>query len=205
MRTIGLTGNVASGKTTVADRWREKGVLVIDADRLGHDVLREDRDARAALVGAFGDDIVGPDGAIDRVALGERAFASPEATRRLNAIVHPPLLERLEQALAQARADGRALAVVDAALIFEFGLDARLDLNVLVTAPPPVRAERLRRKGLGERMVERITASQMPDADKAARCDFVIVNDGSLDALRARADEVLDEIEGMDPVTGRHS
>jgi dephospho-CoA kinase len=205
VRTIGLTGNVASGKTAVADRWREKGVLVIDADRLGHDVLREDEAARAALMDAFGGDIVDRDGAIDRSALGERAFASAEATRRLNAIVHPPLLERLEAALAQARADGRALAVVDAALIFEFGLDARLDLNVLVTAPARIRAERLRRKGLGEEMVARIMASQMPDADKAARCDFVLVNDGSLDALRARADEVLEEIAGMDPATGRHS
>ncbi len=202
MLTVGLTGNVAGGKSTVADRWCERGVLVIDADRLGHEVLREDASARAALVEAFGDGIVGPDGTIDRVALGERAFGSAEATERLNAIVHPPLLARLDDALAQARTDGRALAVVDAALIFEFGLDEHMDLNVLVTAPAGIRAERLRHKGLDEERIARIMASQMADADKAARCDFVIVNDGTLDALRDRADEVLNEIEGRDMQPG---
>jgi len=195
MITVGLTGNVASGKTTVADRWREKGVLVIDADRLGHEVLREDRHARTALVAAFGEDILGPEGAIDRVALGTLAFATPETTHRLNVIVHPPLLARLDELLARARAEGRALAVVDAALIFEFGLDVAMDVNVLVTAPPQIRAERLRERGLDEERIARVMASQMPDAEKAAACDFVIVNDGTIEALRARADEVLAAIE----------
>ena len=194
MLTIGLTGNVASGKSTVADRWRERGALVIAADRLGHDVLRDDAAARAALVEAFGDGILGPDGAIDRRALGERAFADPEATDRLNAIVHPPLLTRLDRELAGARAAGREIAVVDAALVFEFGIDAAMDLNVLVISSRGVRAERLRARGLDEARIERIMASQMPDAEKAAACDFVIENDGSIEDLLTRADEVLDAI-----------
>ena len=194
MLTIGLTGNVASGKTKAADRWRERGVVVIDADRLGHEVLREDLAARAALVEAFGQGVLGPDGAVDRGALGERAFADPEATRRLNAIVHPPLLARLDRELAAARAAGHAIAVVDAALVFEFGIDAAMDVNVLVTAPRGVRAERLRARGLDEARIERIMASQMPDAEKAESCVFVIENGGSIEDLRARADEVLDAI-----------
>lgn len=194
MLTVGLTGNVASGKTTVADRWRERGVPVVDADRLGHEVLRDDPGARRVLVEAFGEEILGRDGAIDRAALGERAFATPEATRRLNAIVHPPLLARLDEELTRFESEGRAIAVVDAALIFEFGLDKGLDVNVLVTAPPEVRAERLRKRGLDDERIERVMASQMPDADKASGCDYVIVNDGSIDRLRERADEVLDAI-----------
>ncbi len=205
MITVGLTGNVAGGKTTVADRWRERGVLVIDADRLGHDVLREDLEARAALVETFGEEILGPGGAIDRAALGERAFASRAMTDRLNAIVHPPLLRRLEEELARARREGRAVVVVDAALIFEFGLDRDMDVNVLVTAPPAVRADRLRKRGMDEERIALVMASQTPDADKAAACDVVIVNDGSIDALRARADEALDAIEkGTHTEGGNH-
>ena len=127
MISIGLTGNVASGKTTVAERWREAGVRVIDADRLGHDVLREDESAREALVEAFGEGVLAPDGAIDRALLGERAFADDAGVRRLNAIVHPPLLGRLRAARERAARSGATLVVVDAALIFEFGMEDDLD------------------------------------------------------------------------------
>ncbi|MGH7564397.1 MAG: dephospho-CoA kinase [Gemmatimonadota bacterium] len=190
-----MTGNVASGKTTVADRWREAGVVVIDADRLGHEVLREEPAAKAALVGAFGEGILGADGSIDRTALGERAFASDEGVRRLDAIVHPPLLERLRAGLERAEREGEPFAVVDAALIFEFGLDEDLDAVVLVTAPPELRAERIRQaRGRDDERIERIMAAQLPDAEKVAAGDYVIVNDGSLEELRAAADRVLAEI-----------
>ncbi|MFN2420252.1 MAG: dephospho-CoA kinase [Gemmatimonadota bacterium] len=203
MLTVGLTGNVASGKTTVADRWRERGVAIVEADRLGHDVLREDQAARDALVEAFGTEIVAPDGSIDRSELGSRAFTTPEAIRRLNAIVHPPLLARLERRLDELEREGHEMAMVDAALIFEFGLDRDLDVLVLVTAPTGIRAERLRRgRGFDDDRIERIMASQMPDADKAASCDFVIVNDGSLDELRAQADLVLDAIRDRTTTRG---
>ncbi len=195
MISIGLTGNVASGKTTVAERWREAGVRVIDADRLGHEVLREDEAARSGLVEAFGEEILDRAGDIDRQALGERAFATDAGIRRLNAIVHPPLLERLRAELGRAEMEGEPLAVVDAALVFEFGLDEELDLIVLVAAPKELRAERLRRsRGLDEGRIERIVTAQLPDAEKEAASDYVIVNDGSLEALRAAADRVLADI-----------
>ncbi|MGH7559041.1 MAG: dephospho-CoA kinase [Gemmatimonadota bacterium] len=187
-----MTGNVASGKTTVADTWGEAGVRVIDADRLGHDVLRKGPAVKTALVEAFGEDILGADGSIDRAALGERAFASDEGVRRLNAIVHPPLLDRLRADLDRAEREGEPLAVVDAALIFEFGLDEDLDAVVLVTAPRALRAERIRQeRGLDDERIERIMAVQLPDAEKVAASDYVIVNDGSLEELRAAADRVL--------------
>jgi dephospho-CoA kinase len=204
MMTVGLTGNVASGKTTVADRWRESGVTVIDADRLGHAVLEEDAEAREALVREFGGGILGPDGRIDRSALGEAAFSAPGRIASLNAIVHPPLLERLDRELEQARESGAELAVVDAALVFEFGLGEVLDAIVLVTAPARIREERLREaRGMDAERIARIMETQMPDEEKVEACDYVIVNDGSIDRLRAEADAVLAAIrDSMDEYTG---
>jgi len=202
---IGLTGNVASGKTTVADRWREAGVRVIDADRLGHAVLVEDEAAKEALVAAFGEGILAADGSIDRAALGERAFAADDGVRRLNSLVHPPLLERLRNEIERSRGDEEPLAVVDAALVFEFGMDEDLDAVVLVTTPPEVRAERLRRtRGLDDERIARIMAAQMPDAEKVDRSDYVVVNDGSLEELVAAADRTLTRIRvdfGLDACT----
>lgn len=192
MLTVGLTGNVASGKTTVADRWRESGVTVIDADRVGHAVLEEDAEAREALVREFGDGILAPAGGIDRAALGEAVFSIPGRIATLNAIVHPPLLERLDRELERAREAGAELAVVDAALVFEFGLGEVLDAIVLVTAPARIREERLREaRGMDAERFARIMETQMPDEEKVEASDYVIVNDGSIERLRAEADAVL--------------
>ena len=204
MLTVGLTGNVASGKTTVANRWRESGIRVIDADRLGHAVLEDDAESRVALVAEFGSEILTSDGRIDRRALGEAAFSAPQRIARLNAIVHPPLLERLDGELERARAAGADLAVVDAALVFEFGLGEVLDAIVLVTAPASIREERLREtRGMDAERFARITETQMPDEEKVEASDYVIVNDGPIDRLRAEADAVLAAIrESMDEDSG---
>lgn len=205
MITVGLTGNVASGKTTVADRWRAAGVRVIDADRLGHAVLVEDEAAREALVEAFGEGILAVDGSIDRAALGEKAFAADDGVRRLNAIVHPPLLERLSTEIERAAQTGEPLVVIDAALVFEFGMDDDLDAVVLVTAPRRLRTDRLRKtRGLDDERIARIMAAQMPDAEKEDRSDYVVVNDGSLEDLEAVADRTLARIRadfGLDART----
>lgn len=204
MISIGLTGNVASGKTTVADRWREAGVRVIDADRLGHMVLREDEVAKEALLDAFGEGILAADGSVDRSALGEKAFADDDGVRRLNAIVHPPLLERLRAELERAARTGEPVAIVDAALIFEFGMEDDLDAVVLVTAPATVRADRLRRsRGLDDERIARLMAAQMPDAEKRARSDYVVVNDGTIEELVAAADRTLARIRADFALEGR--
>lgn len=196
MITVGLTGNVAGGKTVVAGRWRDAGVTVIDADRLGHTVLTDDRKVQKTLIEAFGTEIVDRDGSIDRVALGARAFRSPEATARLNAIVHPPLLERLDREIAANRREGHHVVVVDAALIFEFGIPEDLDRIVLVTAPRELRATRLaQQRGLSAERIEELMAAQMPDAEKVDRSDYVIVNDGSIELLLEKADAVLADIQ----------
>jgi len=194
--TVGLTGNIAGGKTVVADRWRDAGVVVIDADRLGHTVLTDDSEAQAALLEAFGTRILDAAGSIDRVALGVRAFRSPHDTARLNAIVHPPLLERLGREIDAAQLEGHDTVVIDAALIFEFGIPEDLDRIVLVTAPRELRAERLvRQRGLSPERIEELMAAQIPDIEKVDCSDYVIVNDGSIELLREKADAVLADIQ----------
>ena len=194
MIAVGLTGNAGSGKTTVAEWWREAGVPIVDADAIGHAVLAEEKGVREPLVRAFGKGILSPDGAIDRARLGEAAFSTSAGIATLNGVVHPPLLERLDAEIEAHARRGAPLVVVDAALIFEFRLDEALDVIVLVTAPAAVRAERLRRRGMSDERIAKLDAAQMPDDEKVAESDLVIVNDGSLDDLRASADRVLAEL-----------
>lgn len=192
MVTVGITGNVASGKTSVAERWRAAGVPVIDADVIGHAVLAGNREVQEELVKEFGGGILDYDENIDRRALAEKAFASSEKTAKLNAIVHPPLLEELDAELAEAREGGHDVVAIDAALIFEFHLEEVLDRVVLVHAPRSLRTDRLEReRGMTREQIERIMEAQLPDAEKAPASDYVIENDGTIDELRDRADTVL--------------
>ena len=199
MLTIALTGNAASGKSTVAQVWREEGVEVIDADLMARDLVDGDRDLRRALAIEFGEHVLEPSanadtGALRRDELARRAFATPERTRALNRLIHPPLMELLEKRLAEARRGNGRLVAVDAALIFELGVEERFDAIVLVTARREARMERLQRRGLDEATIQGLIASQIPDAEKAARADYVLANDGSLDELRAAAHETLARI-----------
>ena len=201
MRTIGLTGGAAAGKSTVAAVWREAGVEVVDADAMARDLLEEDRDLRRALAIEFGEEVLegsasADTGRLRRAELARRAFASPERTRALNRLVHPPLLSRLDERLAQARASGVPLVAVDAALIFELGLESRFDTVVLVTAPEPVRLARLLERGVDEATARGLLASQLPDAVKAERAGCVIANEGTLEDLRNAAAAALEAVRG---------
>lgn len=201
MRTIGLTGGAAAGKSAVAAVWREAGVEVVDADAMARSLLDEDRDLRRALAVEFGEEVLegsaGADtGRLRRAELARRAFASPERTRALNRLVHPPLLARLHERLAQARASGVPLVAVDAALIFELELETLFDEVVLVTAPEPARLACLRERGLDEATARGLLASQLPDAVKAERAGRVIVNDGTLEDLRTAAAAALEAVRG---------
>lgn len=211
--TVGVTGNVGSGKSTVASIWREHGAVVIDADALARELMESDRGLRRTLAIEFGDQILEPSasadvGALRRQELARRAFADPERTQALNRIVHPPLLWLLGRRLVEARRraarspvlppDGVAaqigMVVVDAALIFEVGAEGRFDVTVLVTAPLQARLQRLRARGLDEDLIQGLLGSQMPDEEKLGRADHVLVNDASLDALRQRSLELLARI-----------
>jgi len=225
--TVGLTGNAGSGKSTVARIWQERGAEVVDADALSRDLLDADRELRRQLAIEFGEQVLEPSasadvGALRRAELARLAFASPERTRALNRLVHPPLIALLERRLDAARrrhapgppdgaeddAEGAAgtkpsrwgatgrcgLVVVDAALIFELGVEPLFDRIVLVTAPLEARLERLRARGLDEATISGLLASQTPDSDKAAHAGHVLVNDSSLEYLRAQSLETLARI-----------
>jgi dephospho-CoA kinase len=201
--TIGLTGNAGSGKSSVARVWAERGIEIVDADELAREVVDVDPALRQALALEFGREVLESSsatsvGALRRRELARRAFADPERTRALNAIVHPPLIAllrtRLQAARRRAARGGGGLVAVDAALIFELGVEDLFDVVVLVTAPRETRLGRLRARGLDEATVQGLVGSQIPDADKVARAHHVLVNDASLDALRAEASDLLARI-----------
>jgi dephospho-CoA kinase len=178
---VGVTGGVASGKTTFVQQLVADGpARVIDADRVGHEVL-EEPGVLLALVGAFGDDVLAADGSVVRSALGARAFASDETLQRLNAIVHPPLLARLEKTIAAIAGDAfEGMIVLDAALLVEWDKGAWCDRVVAVLAPPKAQVERLvRERGWSERKAHDLVARQLPNEARAAYADVVLWNDGT--------------------------
>ncbi|HEX6967122.1 MAG TPA: dephospho-CoA kinase [Gemmatimonadaceae bacterium] len=193
---IGLTGNIASGKSTVARRFAERGATIIDADQLARQAVEVGTPALEAIAKRWGSAVLEPDGALDRAALRERVFQNPDELDALNEIVHPEVARLRDEALAQARARGERMVVSDIPLLFERGLVGRFDRIVLVDAPRTLRLERLiRDRGLSPADAMHMIAAQMPAELKRARADYVIENTGTLDELQRRADEVWDALE----------
>ena len=192
---IGLTGGIACGKTTVARRFTERGAHVIDADVLARAVVERGEPAYEAVVRAFGAEVLQPDGALDRAALGAIVFADADARRRLNAITHPAIAARTGKALAEAQRSGRAWVVYDAALIIENKLYAGLAGLVVVFCPPALQLARLmQRSGLSEDEARRRIAAQTDDATRRSVATWAIENDADLATLEARSDEVFDAV-----------
>jgi dephospho-CoA kinase len=207
---VGVTGGAASGKTTFVELLAAGGPSrVIDADRLGHAILRRVEVARA-LAREFGDDVLDAQGAVRRPVLGPRAFATPESLSRLNAIVHPPLLAELDLVLAaHGRTPFAGLVILDAALLVEWDAGDRCDEVVAVLAKPATQVARLMRdRGHSEDEANAIVQRQLPGEVRAAYADIVIENDGTLQefiavaraaagAIRARAAAALGSREGI--------
>lgn len=190
MYVIGLTGGIGSGKTTVADMLREKGAVILSADRLGHQVYRPGTPAWQAVVDAFGRQVLASDGSIDRQKLGAIVFADAEARKRLNAITHPPMREMMRQRLADLASQGTAVAVLEAALLLDAGWDDLVD-EVWVTAlPAAVAAQRIAARGAltYEEALARIRA-QLSDEERIKRADVVIDTDCSLAETRRQVEE----------------
>jgi dephospho-CoA kinase len=191
MLLIGLTGNIGSGKSTVAQLLSERGATIIDADVLARRAVEQGTSAYSAIVERWGTSILAADGLIDRAALRRIVFSEPLELEQLNTFVHPEV-ERMRIALVeQARQRGDRLVVCDIPLLFERNLTAGYDRIVLVDAPRPVRLERLvRERGLRETEAMDMIVAQMPAELKRARADFVIDNAGTLTQLDHRVTEV---------------
>jgi dephospho-CoA kinase len=185
---VGLTGGIASGKSTVSRQLAGLGCQLIDADVLAREVVAPGEPALAAIVEAFGREVLQPDGTLDRARVAAAIFADPAKRKRLEAITHPAILGRRQarlDALAASGFDG--IVVQDAALLIEVGGHAHVDRLVVVYADPTVQRERLmRRDGLARDEAKRRIASQMPLADKAALAHYVIDNSDSPEETAAQ-------------------
>ena len=198
MLLIGLTGNIASGKSTVSREFAERGATVVDADLLARQAVREGTAAYGEIVQRWGDGIVSPDGVIDRGALRRIVFEDPAQLEELNGFVHPEVVRLRNRLIDEARARGDRVVVYDAPLLFERHLVDEFDAIVLVDALRPTRLERIvRDRGLREPEAMDMIAAQMPAELKRARADFVIDNNGTREALAERVHDVWDAIEDL--------
>jgi dephospho-CoA kinase len=188
---VGLTGNIAAGKSTVADLFRRWGATVIDADRLARDAQRPGTPVFNSIVARFGPGVVREDGTLDRAALRERVMSSPSDLAALNAIVHPAVRAAAAALIEAAGHNGAAIVISDIPLLFETENPNRFDAVVLVDAPEPMRRERImRHRGLSAADADAMIAAQMPAAEKRSRSTYVIENDGDLATLEQRARQV---------------
>jgi dephospho-CoA kinase len=180
---VGLTGNIATGKSTVARMLVDLGATVIDADVVAHEVIRAGGPVYAEVVDAFGTEVVGPDGEIDRARLGAKVFAEPEAMRRLEAIVHPAVLAEVAQRVAAAR----STVVVEAIKLIEAGMAEGCDSLWVTTCPAAQQVRRLTdERGLSCEEAERRVCAQPPQEEKLALADVVIDTSGDLAETRAQ-------------------
>jgi dephospho-CoA kinase len=192
MRLIGLTGGIASGKSTFAAALRQLGAAVIDADQLARESVRPGSPALAAIRGTFGDAVLGPGGELDRKRMAALVFADPEARSRLEGIVHPAVRRAVREETIRLASAGETLAFYDVPLLFETGLDREVDCVVVVYAPPGLQKARLvARDGVPESEAEARLAAQMPIEEKARRADVLVDNEGDVAALGAKAAQVL--------------
>lgn len=187
-RVIGLTGSVGTGKTTVARMFAEAGADVIDADRIAHGLLRRGSAAYTEIVRHFGNAVLAADGAIDRSVLGERVFRSRRARATLERIVHPRILRRINE---KVRGSRKKLVIIDAPLLYETGMEHRVDKVLVVTASRRTQISRCAaRTGLSRREILSRIAAQLPLKEKVRLADFVIDNDGTLKETKAQMESI---------------
>ena len=198
MLLVGLTGNIGSGKSTVARLFAEQGATIIDADVLARQAVEPGTAGFTQVRERWGDRVMGPDGEIDRAALRQIVFEAPDELEHLNSIVHPEVARLRDELVAESESRGDRIVICDIPLLFEGHLADRFDAIVLVDAPRPVRLERLvRDRGLRETEAMAMIAAQMPAELKRARADIVIDNDGSLESLAERAHDAWESLEAM--------
>lgn len=191
MLVIGLTGNIGSGKSTVAQLLSERGATIIDADVLARRAVEFGTPAYDKIVERWGTSIVGPDRQLDRSALRRTVFSDANQLEELNEIVHPEVENLRQRLLDEARQRGDRVVVCDIPLLFEKHMAPRFDRIILVDAPRPLRLERLvRDRGLRETEAMDMIAAQMPAELKRAGADFILENAGTLNALEQQVAEV---------------
>ena len=197
MRVFGLTGNIGSGKSTVAGMLREAGIPVLDADRISRQVTAPGGRAYDAVVQAFGRGIVRDDGSIDRKRLGEIVFSDPRRRSQLEAITHPAILEAMKEALAGIEREVHRAAVVEATLIHESGRKGLFEAVISVMCDRETSISRLAaRGGMARSQAESRLHAQMDAGRKADASDYVIDNSGTLDETRRQVVALVEVLVG---------
>lgn len=197
-KVIGITGGIASGKSTVLRLFGELGARVLSADDLARDVLAKGGPAHREAIERFGEGIVGLDGEIDRPTLGGIVFSDPTARADLNAITHPHIISAMQRGIDDFRSTPQepgAVLAVEIPLLIECGLEGMVDEVVVVAAEPETQQSRLTsRSGLSAEQARQRIAAQIPIEHKVERADRVIWNNGSLEDLRALVHAAWDEM-----------
>jgi dephospho-CoA kinase len=195
MHVFGLTGGIATGKSTIAAHWVQRGLPVVDADELARLVVAPGSDGLWEVAQVFGNDVLLPDGSLNRPALAATIFADPDARRALEAITHPRIQAALQVRMTTLESQGAALACYEAPLLVEAGRADAYRPLVVVLAPEYAQLERAaRRDAADDGSLRARIAAQFPMEEKAKAADFVISNTGSVQALLIEADRVLDQV-----------
>ncbi len=186
---IGITGQIGAGKSTAARILQQMGAYLIDADRIGREAVEEHAKLRTELAKAFGDDVIDTQGRLKRALVARRAFADERSKQRLDKLVHPYLLRDLRQQIKEAERNHRVV-VVDATLIFDWGLEGELDFTIVIYAPRSIRFMRLGKKGVDAVDARARQRRQLSLAEYRKRADVVIDNRGSAAELKARLERL---------------
>jgi len=195
MLRVALTGNVASGKSAVAEEWRRLGATIIDADELARAVILPGSPGHVRVVEHFGASVLRPDGAVDRARLRDIVFDDEARRRELESILHPEIRRLRAEREAALAAAGAEIVVNVIPLLFEVGMEGEFDVVVLVDAPDDVRLARIvEKRALSAEQARRMIAAQMPAREKRPRATIVIDNDSTLETLAQRAQTVWDSI-----------
>nr|WP_320114152.1 dephospho-CoA kinase [uncultured Desulfuromonas sp.] len=194
---LGVTGGIASGKSTVVALLADLGAQVVSADQLSRDLVEPGQPALAALVTRFGETILNSDGTLDRKGLGKQVFADPDARRDLEAILHPAIAELSKQRLQQAGdlVGPSGLVVYEAPLLYEAGAEDRVDRVLTVTVAEEVQLQRLMARDQCDATAaqQRIDA-QMPQEEKARRADYILDNSADLATLKTKVYQLFDQL-----------
>jgi dephospho-CoA kinase len=197
MKIIGLTGGIGSGKSEIAAYLKELGAAVIDADKVGHEILNPGTPGWQKVVETFGKEICDSEGRIDRKKLAKIVFQDPQAIEKLNGITHPAILDEIKSRLNNFERQGFKAAVVEAALLIEAGWAPFMDRIWLSIAPKDITLARLSKRGLSEQEAKARIAAQIPGETKIKQASAVIVNDGSIEELRGKVAKLWNDLHNI--------
>jgi len=187
---IGITGGLATGKTTVADMFVQKGAVKIDADRIAHGLLEEDQKIRDKVIDAFGEGIL-TGGKIDRKKLANIVFKDEDKLKKLTNILHPRIIENIKERIEK---EGDKIIVIDAPLLMEAGLEEMMDVIIVVKAERHTQIKRAVNRGISEEEAEAIIKNQMPLSEKIKKADYVIDNEEKIEKIKEGVERIWQNV-----------